>query len=271
MPGPGPHLMYTLGVGTGLMHLSKGRFTPYHCLVYTINAFLGPDLGSFSEWLAQTSGVGEAFGSQIMSFVHHPFYYILFLGLPLSVLYSRLSKFLLQKGLFATSIGIWQCLCLITAGCLSHFFLDNLFEENGKTPMMIWILSTGWWKGRAPISQPSVVVVGLLCISLIGLFIYLNRSGTRKPFVTRVWHTFISLGVIAALYSLWCASQIYFPEQPHPAVGEEADLGVLVFLTVFFFFPHGLCVYSMHTIDIIEEREQLPTFHLYERRDLLSM
>ena len=66
MPGPGPHLMYTLAVGTGLMGVSKGRFTPHHCLIYAINAFLGPDIGSFSEWLTSTIGMGQSLGSRIM-------------------------------------------------------------------------------------------------------------------------------------------------------------------------------------------------------------
>lgn len=41
--------------------------------------------------------------------------------------------------------------------------------------MYTWILSTGWWKGRAPVNPDAVVVVGLLCIVLIGGFIYINR------------------------------------------------------------------------------------------------
>lgn len=50
MPGPGPHLIYALGSGLTLMSLSGARFGPHHCLVYAINAFFGPDVGSFVEW-----------------------------------------------------------------------------------------------------------------------------------------------------------------------------------------------------------------------------
>jgi hypothetical protein len=48
-------------------------------------------------------------------------------------------------------------------------------QENGHSTMYSWILSTGWWEGRAPINPDAVVVVGFLCICLIGGFIYINR------------------------------------------------------------------------------------------------
>lgn len=41
--------------------------------------------------------------------------------------------------------------------------------------MYTWVLSTGWWKNRAPVNPDAVVVVGFLCASLIGGFMYINR------------------------------------------------------------------------------------------------
>lgn len=52
--------------------------------------------------------------------------------------------------------------------------------------------------------------------------------------------------IIASLYCLWCATQIYVVQPRRPAVGEEADLGVLVFLFIYFFTPHSLCILSMN-------------------------
>lgn len=43
--------------------------------------------------------------------------------------------------------------------------------------MYKWILSTGWWKGSAPIDADSVFVIGLLCTSLLAGFVYINRYG----------------------------------------------------------------------------------------------
>lgn len=62
--------------------------------------------------------------------------------------------------------------------------------------------------------------------------------------------------IVASLYCLWCASQVYWANPRRPAVGEEADLGVLVFLATYFFLPHGLCIMSLHPRDL--DTQQIP-------------
>lgn len=104
MPGPGPHMMYAMGSGLGLMRVSNGRFSAHHIFTYTINAFFGPDIGSFSEWLG--SFFSDSFGSAIAEAIHHPFYYILILGFPMCILYSWLSRFLLFNGLLDSVSGV---------------------------------------------------------------------------------------------------------------------------------------------------------------------
>lgn len=258
MPGPGPHTIYTLGTGVGLLRLTRGRFSPQHCLFYSLNAFLGPDLGPFAEWItASVLRLGLGFGSLAMALIHHPFYYVLLLGLPLSFFYSSLSNFLLRKGFLDTLSGAplspRQCLLLLAAGSLSHFFLDHLFEENGHSSMYTWILSTGWWKGRAPINPDAVIVIGLLCALLLGGFIYINRVKHGESIIAKSNRSLRLILLIACLYCLWCASQIYWRDPPQPAIGEEADLGVLIFLLVYFFLPHTLCILSLNP------REELST------------
>ncbi|KAK2409096.1 heme-binding protein [Trifolium repens] len=130
MPGPGPHLMYAMASGLGLTTLTNGRFSPHHTLTYTINSFFGPDIGSFSEWLGSLLG-GSA--DTVADLIHHPFYYILILGIPLSFIYSRISSFLLHNHLLDSSLSKvpltkMQCFFLISAGSFTHFFLDHLFE-----------------------------------------------------------------------------------------------------------------------------------------------
>uniref|UniRef100_A0A2P2J6B3 Uncharacterized protein n=1 Tax=Rhizophora mucronata TaxID=61149 RepID=A0A2P2J6B3_RHIMU len=261
MPGPGPHLMYAMGSGLGLTALTNGCFSPHHTLVYTVNAFFGPDIGSFSEWLGSVVGsYAQPLGSALADYIHHPFYFVLILGLPLCVFYSWVSQLLLRRKLLDSVCGLplsrRQCLLLVAAGSLSHFFLDHLFEENGHSSMYTWILSTGWWKGRAPVNPDAVVVVGFLCICLISGFIYINRARPLKSTRQQSYHSLKLILIIACLYSLWCASQIYWVNPRRPAVGEEADLGVIVFLATFFFLPHCLCVMSMNSRD--HDAEQLP-------------
>ncbi|XAR72640.1 hypothetical protein NMG60_11019353 [Bertholletia excelsa] len=219
MPGPGPHMMYAMGTGQVLASVSKGRFSPHHTVVYAINAFFGPDLGSFSEWLASTLGFGRSFASHVERLVHHPFYYIFILGFPLSILYSWLSSVLLRKGFLESVSGVpltrRQCLLLVSAGSLSHFFLDHLFEENGHSSMYTWILSTGWWEGRAPVNPDAVIVVGFLCTFLICGFIYINRVKSSKSFRKQSNQSTRLILIIASLYCLWCASQIYLRSSRH--------------------------------------------------------
>ncbi|PWA55319.1 hypothetical protein CTI12_AA429570 [Artemisia annua] len=250
MPGPGPHMMYALGTGQALMSISNGRFSPHHCIIYALNAFFGPDIGSFAEWLTSTVGLGHVFGSSVETFVHDPLFYVVILGLPLSLLYARVSRFFVNRGYLdsVTGVGLTvkQCFLLISAGSLSHFFLDHLFEENGHSTMYTWILSTGWWEGRAPVNPDAVVVIGFLCTCLIIGFIQINRVKPEKSIRKQSTNSAKLLIAIASTYSLWCVSQIYLVNPRRPAVGEEADLGVIVFLAVYFFLPHSLCIMSMN-------------------------
>ncbi|CAL5198277.1 unnamed protein product [Lathyrus oleraceus] len=263
MPGPGPHLMYAMGSGLGLTAISNGRFSPHHTLTYTINSFFGPDIGSFSEWLASLLGSPAAatVASAVADLIHHPFYYILILGIPLCFLYSKISSFLLHSHLLDSSLSKvpltkMQCFFLISAGSFTHFFLDHLFEENGKTTMYTWILSTGWWQSRAPVNPDAVVVVSFLCACLIGGFLYLNRASSSNSIRKKSYQSMLLMVSIASLYCLWCMIQIYWINPRRPAVGEEADLGVLVFLAIYFFLPYGLCIVSMYPKD--PDSNQIP-------------
>ncbi|KAI4341404.1 hypothetical protein MLD38_026133 [Melastoma candidum] len=258
MPGPGPHMMYAMGTGVAMTALTNGRFTPHHALTYSLNAFFGPDIGSFSEWLGSiASDLGflgsypSSIGSALAGFIHDPLFYVLVLGIPLCLLYSWLSRLLLRTNLLDSVGGVplsrYQCLLLIAAGSFSHFFLDHLFEDDGHSSMYTWILSTGWWKDRAPVNPDAVFVIGILSISLIFGFVYINRGNSPKSINRRSYESLKLILVIGIFYCFWCASQIYWVKPRRPAVGEEADLGVLVFLTTYFFLPHGLCVLSMNS------------------------
>ncbi|KAL9264651.1 hypothetical protein AKJ16_DCAP06362 [Drosera capensis] len=226
MPGPGPHMMYAIGTGLGLMGLSNCKFGPHHSVVYSVNAFFGPDIGSFADWLCSAVlGVGAP---PIDDLVHHPVFFVVLLGFPLAVLYSAASRFALRHG------------------------------ENGQTPTYTWVLSTGWWTDQAPINPDAVIVVGLLCGCLIFGFIYINRVKSSKNIKLQYIQSMKLILAIATLYCFWCASQIYFVKPRRPAVGEEADLGVLVFLFLYFFVPHYLCIASMNSRDYHDSSEQLP-------------
>ena len=71
MPGPGAHLLYALSGGAALSRVAgpDRRFGPHHCAVYAANAFLGPDLGSFAEWLCSFLPSASAAGDLAMAAV----------------------------------------------------------------------------------------------------------------------------------------------------------------------------------------------------------
>ena len=112
MPGPGAHLLYALSGGAALSRLAgpgDRRFGAHHCAVYAANAFLGPDLGAFAEWLCSflpSSASASAAGDLAMAAVHHPFYYPLLLGLPLACAYAWLSRRLLRAGVLDSPGGV---------------------------------------------------------------------------------------------------------------------------------------------------------------------
>ena len=126
MPGPGPHMMYAMSSGVALTAVSGGRFGPHHTLFYALNAFFGPDVGSFAEWLASlpASAAASALGSALADAVHHPFYYVVVLGLPLCLLYSRLSGFLLRRSILHSGSSVSQIPVLPTK---VFFFLLIVF------------------------------------------------------------------------------------------------------------------------------------------------
>lgn len=87
---------------------------------------------------------------------------------------------------------------------------------------------------------------------------YINRVKHGKSVTEKSNQSFFLILVIATLYCMWCASQIYLRNPPQPAIGEEADLGVIIFLAIYLFLPHGLCVLSMNQKDYNEALDGLP-------------
>lgn len=68
--------------------------------------------------------------------------------------------------------------------------------------------------------------------------------GTAHPSQTRTSALFLL--AVVSLYCLWCIQRTYWSTPRLPALGEEADLGVLVYLGLFFFLPHYLCLAATH-------------------------
>ena len=242
MPGPGSHLAYGLGVGAAFMHASDGNFSHLHALVFAMNGWLGPDIGSFFEWTLQ--GHNPKLGSFIMNFVHHPVGYALTLGVPMAMFYKRFCNTLLAGA--KKSLTFSQSAMLVTAGGFSHFALDIPFEEDGATDQQKWILSTGWWSEKPAMDLKTVTIVGGLSLAMVAGFYRISRTPAQKsgrvmegPMKNHLW-----LAIISGLYMLWCFYCMYITTPRVPAVGEEADLGVLYYVWIYILLPLGLCSMS---------------------------
>lgn len=95
-----------------------------------------------------------------------------------------------------------------------------------------------------------------LLLTVLNLLI--RRVKHNSSVVTKSSQSMRLILAIGSLYCLWCTSQIYWRNPPQPAIGEEADLGVLIFLTIYFFLPHGLCILSMNPKYHLDTPEELP-------------
>lgn len=82
------------------------------------------------------------------------------------------------------------------------------------------------------------------------------RANSSNSIKKKSYQSILLILSIASLYCLWCSIQIYWINPRRPAVGEEADLGVLVFLALYFFLPYSLCIMSMYPKD--HDTNQIP-------------
>ncbi|KAJ3153073.1 hypothetical protein HDU86_005371 [Geranomyces michiganensis] len=151
-------------------------------------------------------------------------------------------------------LTFWRSWSLALAGSLLHYRLDTLYENNGETPTYRWIISTGYWlPGANDIIYPSVTLafllsLGTLLITFAIAFTSLRTtlplprrvSGLLRARAGRIWTVAcVAIGV-AIVYCVffWTRLQI---EPRVPAVGEEADLGVLLFEAATAVLPMVLC------------------------------
>jgi hypothetical protein len=236
-------------------------------LLYTIGCFLGPDIGCTLDFICKTFGA-EEMGKFFMKYIHNIYYYPTFVALLVAYLYKILSSYQINKtGTFlyvlpklsiskGKSLSYYQSWLLCVAGGLSHYFLDVVFELNGRDDFYLWILRTGHWKD-VKIELLAVVVTGFFTCLLIGGICYMqnsdwpfqclesNFSVTENLVLQEKKSFFLFLFVFFPyLLYLYCANNGILIEK-FQAVGEEADLGVLTFLFITFFLPLFLCNRSL--------------------------
>ncbi|CAF4727571.1 unnamed protein product [Rotaria sp. Silwood1] len=265
MPSPFIHIGYALGFGTLIMLSTKGSFTVMHCLILALNGFVGPDIGAFIGWCFEITF--PILADKAMSWIHHSIGYILIMAPLISFLSSRLSRKIVnwkytkslstelsnvnieQTSKNIVSLNMKECYLLAIAGCLLHFQLDHIFEEDGQDKFYRWILSTGYFKKpMLPLSSLSVIFVGLSTFALFFGFAWIHvfsSSLSKQSLKTRLKNTLALFVLVFSLYFIFLIISIIILKKK-AVVGEEADLGVLVFIIDFHFLPFILCLLSIH-------------------------
>ena len=259
MPSPVAHIGFALGFGSLIMVSTKGSFTPVHCLILAWNAFLGPDLGAFIGWCFSVTFPFIA--DQAMEWVHDSAGYIFLIAPCVAFLSSRFVRRLSRTNYSSTLnlesshrnpleplLTFRRCYLLAIAGCLLHFQLDHIFEQNGADRLYRWILSTGYFsRPTPPLSPFSIILVGLSTLVLFGGFVWihlLSSTLSKQSLETRLKYTFGLFFVVFGVYlSCLIVSQLILGYKA--VVGEEADLGVLIFIIAFHFSPFILCLLSI--------------------------
>jgi hypothetical protein len=264
MPSPVIHIGFALGFGALIMVSTKGSFTATHCLLLALNGFFGPDIGSFISFCFTVTF--PIIADQAMTWIHHSVGYIVIIAPVMAILSSKLSRKIInwkykksftidlenvdieQTNRDAVPLNMKDCYLLSVAGCLLHFQLDHIFEENGQDKFYRWILSTGYFtRPTPPLSPVSVIFVGLSTLALFLGFawIHLFSSSISKQSLTiRLKYTFTLFLIVFSVYiSFLIISQMIMGNIA--VVGEEADLGVLVFIVGFHFLPFILCLLSI--------------------------
>ncbi|KAI8921408.1 hypothetical protein DFJ77DRAFT_162718 [Powellomyces hirtus] len=161
-----------------------------------------------------------------------------------------------SAGLGSQHLTLLNSWLLCVAGSLLHFRLDTLYEGDGQTPEYRWILSTGYWlPGANDIIYPSVGLAFFFSLStLITAMLIVHTSlRTTLPLPTRVSallatseaRLVVTAGtamVVAVVYLFFVYSRMAIVPRV-PAVGEEADFGVLVFEALTGILPLTLCAW----------------------------
>ncbi len=279
MPGFA-HVIFALGLSVFLNKFSDGKFTPKHALIFVINNLFGPDLaGAFvpydSVWYLFLHG----YGWFLMS---------LALLIPWDIFVNRTSwdsqkkrpKFFDKNKKRIMSIP--QVYFLIAAGGIFHLFIDIIghpsyipyegvksfpwgvvwFGDGNYISIMdIWATGMfpcgnelGFWEsylyvygfGGAVIGGTVLLYAHKSDLHLTKAFIILSIAYTLPLIIFYFIPDYSGFNINAKGVSYF-GNPDYVPST-YRLTGGEADLGVLVFVFLFFFVPLLLIYYSINEL-----------------------
>ena len=242
MPGGPAHLLYGLSIGILLSKATKGDFSPLCILVYAWSNFLGPDLGTWGGWFEENFFALPRIVSLLLENMHSIVGFVVIFSLPLAYLFSRITPGIIFRKDQWEQLTVYDAWTLVVAGGLSHFLLETLFEDGGHTTLYERIISTGSFddphKNDLPISV--ICIVGSTCLAVLIVFVATVRDSTKRSLEEDLDKAVVRLLLLTSAFLCYFAFQKYFAHRAPE--GEEADLGVILFLGVFLVLPLALCI-----------------------------
>ncbi len=245
MPSLG-HLFLGAMIGLSLYYISDKKFTKYHAFILFMNNYLGPDVGWVTDigWLSHT-----VFGFAIFAF-------------PLAAIYSYFTRFSPDfKRKTLTDLGksrvpFLNTYCVVLAGGILHNYFDGiinyggifyLFPSIGNTPrfdVAINDFTQFWSQGALGFNSSIAILVG---IPFIMGFIYYFTGFLKHTPSKAILGTGIYIAVFLMCYYLLGYNMTF-----------HGDAGAIIYASIFWGFPLGLCTLSVKIPVERTTQEQLP-------------
>lgn len=243
------HFVFGFGIGLLLMFSTRGRFSNKHLFIFAFTNYIGPDFGTiFWFFFGQTEGVSNLFGSIILEFFHTLYGWalisLIYAGIAMKFSTYNLMKN--KKNLLniewikreEESLSFLQCYEVCYAGGVFHLFIDILSHKGNK--IYEWYIGTGAWEGNYIIWL--FIPYGIIWISVFYFGYIILSSAINKPENIKAMYMAILLSIATFIFAVLLFYAKYI--LGWPAIGEEADAGLIVFFSIYFFLPFVLLVHS---------------------------
>lgn len=222
--------------------LRQDKITWPHVILFSFISYLGPDFGVILWQIVNLSG--GSWGKIFLIIFHNPFTFAL-TSLLLAFFFRYITRISFVKidGKFVTFLDeplldYFQCYLLLTAGGFFHFFLDYSFHDAGYAAWFWWVIGTGYWID--PYIDGWIIIPYLCFIILFVIMILVYKKGNFQP--KQEFKTVLIVTMICTLiYFIYLAIRYRLGLDP---IGEEPDLGIIVYMLLFLILPLVLFTWS---------------------------
>jgi hypothetical protein len=245
------HLFFGGIFGIFLYYISDKKFSKYHVFVLFMNNYLGPDTG----WVI---GLGQythtVVGFTLYAFILAAFYYY-FTRFNLKINGIKDIELIDQEKPRLNYLNVY---CLVLAGGIMHVYLDGMMNSGGVLRILPSISSiyggldmtiedfmAFWTEGLLDGSSFLFLATGIVFImGFILVFVWLLKTNEKRVVIYSI---------------LWVLGfSILFLLGGSIVTAEHSDVGALIYISIFWLTPLGLCVLSIKPITMIQKTDKPP-------------